>query len=254
MAQLLKSRTARVLGIVVLLVCIYALAGFVLAPRLLRSALAENIPKTLGFTPSVGSIRINPFLLQLELNDFSLPSPNGEKMLGFERLVVDFEFASLWRRALVFKDIEIGAPFVHVAVDADGSMNLLRLRPKSPESPVRADHGNQPLPRIQIGMFKVTKGLVTYADRSRKSAFSEQLEPIDFDLRDFSTGLDGGLFDFAGTTKRGERIEWHGHLGVQPLESDGEIKIIGLQARTIWEYMEDRLSFAISSGKIDVDA
>src|SRR4029077_9388138 len=51
-----------------------------------------------------------------------------------------------------------------------------------------------------------------------------------------------------------ERIEWHGHLAVQPIESDGEFQIVGLKAHTIWSYLEDQLSFLVNSGKIDVSA
>ena len=49
-------------------------------------------------------------------------------------------------------------------------------------------------------------------------------------------------------------MEWHGHLSVQPIESDGEFRIDGLRAHTIWEYLEDRLNFAVNSGTIGVDA
>src|SRR6202041_1413150 len=55
-------------------------------------------------------------------------------------------------------------------------------------------------------------------------------------------------------SKLGERVEWHGHVAVQPIESDGEFQIAGLQAHTIWEYLEDQLSFQVNSGKIDVNA
>jgi hypothetical protein len=41
---------------------------------------------------------------------------------------------------------------------------------------------------------------------------------------------------------------------VQPIESDGEFQITGLRAHTIWEYIEDRLSFAVNSGTIDLNA
>ncbi len=80
------------------------------------------------------------------------------------------------------------------------------------------------------------------------------MEPIDFELRDFTTGIDGGRFTFAGASKLGERIEWHGHLTAQPIESDGEFRIEGLQAHTIWSYLEDRLNFAVNTGSIDVSA
>ena len=80
------------------------------------------------------------------------------------------------------------------------------------------------------------------------------MQPINFELQNFTTGVDGGRFTFSGTSKVGERIEWHGHLAVQPIESDGDLQIVGLQAHTIWEYLEDQLNFQVNSGKIDVNA
>ena len=77
MLQFTQKRALRIAAAVVFLVALYALAGFVFAPRILRSTLLEEIPKTLGVKPAVGEIRFNPFLFQLEIRDFSLAAPNG---------------------------------------------------------------------------------------------------------------------------------------------------------------------------------
>jgi hypothetical protein len=245
-------RIARIAAGVALAVALYALAGFVLAPRLARHALLTDIPKALGVTPSVGEIHINPFLLQVEVKDFALAGKDAQKLLGFDRLFVDFELSSLWRRAYSFGRIEIASPYVNAAVATDGTLNLAELRPKPAPQPAAAKSG--PLPALRIGDFRVTQGRVSYEDRSRPSEFAARLEPITFELKDFTTGVTGGLFTFTGSSKLGERIEWHGHVSVQPIESDGEFRIDGLHARTLWEYLEDRLNFVINSGTIDLAA
>ncbi len=71
--ELIKTRTARIFGVLALLVALYAAAGFWLAPRLVRSALLEDIPKALGAVPTVGEIRINPFLLQVTVKTLRSP-------------------------------------------------------------------------------------------------------------------------------------------------------------------------------------
>ena len=109
---------------------VYALAGFMLAPRLVRSALLEHIPKAVGATPTVGEIRVNPFLFQLEIKDFSLAAPGGEKLLGFTRLFIDFELSSIWHRAYSFANIDIDAPMVNAIVAPGGDLNLLQSRRK----------------------------------------------------------------------------------------------------------------------------
>jgi hypothetical protein len=250
--QYTRNKAFRISAAVALVVALYALAGFLLAPRLLRSALMENIPKTLGATPQVGEIHINPFLFRVEIRNFSLAAPSGEKLLGFGRLFVDFNLSSIWHRAYTFGNIDIDAPWVNAIVAKDGNLNLLQLPPKAPAA--KPAPSNEPLPALRIGSFKVSAGSVTYDDRSRPSDFSARLEPINFELRDFTTGIEGGRFTFTGVSKLGERIEWRGHLSAQPIESDGELHIGGLQARTIWDYVEDQVSFAINSGTVDVDA
>jgi Domain of Unknown Function (DUF748) len=241
----------RIAGAVLLLLAAYTLAGFVLVPRLLRSALMEDIPKTLGVTPAVGEIHFNPFLFQLEIKDFSLSGQDGEKLLGFGRLFVAFELSSIWHRAYSFADIDIDAPFVNAVVAHDGNLNLLQLRPKTAGEP---QEKKGPLPSIRIDSFKVSRGLIAFENRSHTSAFAERLEPIDFQLLNFTTGVDGGRFALTGVSKLGEQVKWRGHVSLQPIESDGEFDIDGLHAQTVWAYLKDSLAFVVDSGTIDLNA
>jgi hypothetical protein len=254
--RVFRTRIARIVFGAAVVVGLYALSGFEIAPKLLRSKLLDEIPKTFNVTPAVGDIRINPFLFELDLKNFALAAPDGRKLLGFDRLFVDLDLSSLWHRAYTFRRIELDAPVLNASVAPDGVINLLALEPKPAEPAERPKPPAKgaPLPAVRIASFKVTEGSVSYEDRSRPSAFAVRLEPITFELKDFTTGVAGGLFDFTGTSKLGERVEWHGHLSVQPVASDGELRIEGLQARTLWAYLEDQLNFVVTSGTIDVQS
>ncbi len=237
-----------------LLLALYALAGFALAPRMLRSALIENCQKFLHLTPSVGDIRLNPFNFQLEVKDFAIADAGGTQLVGFQRFFVDFELSSLWHHAYVFKDIELLGPHVNASVAPDGALNLIQLQPKGASPEPQLGKKTEPLPAVEVGSLRVSRGIVTYHDRSRPSEFDARLEPINFELRKFSTGADGGRFTFTGSSRLGERLEWHGHVSVQPIESDGEFRIDGLRARSLWDYLKDSLGFVINSGSIDLQA
>lgn len=256
MLRLLNSKTSKALGVAVLLIALYAVAGFVVAPRLVRATLLENIPRILNLTPAVGAIRINPFLLQASVEDFSLSTAGGQKLLGFKRFYVAFELSSLWHRAYSFANIELQSPVVNAFVAADGSLNLAKLVPQAAPGKTRTaaaqTEGAQSPPSLRIASLKVSDGTVTYEDRSRPDAFAARLEPINFELDDFTTGTEGGEFKLTGSSKLGERIEWHGHLSVQPVASVGEFRIDGLLAHTLWEYLQDRLNFVVNSGTIDL--
>jgi Domain of Unknown Function (DUF748) len=249
-------KLVRILAALLLAVGLYALLGFVLAPKLIRNAILDDVPKTTNATASVGDIHLNPFLLQLDVRDLAIKDKGGAQLLGFERLFVDFELSSLWHRAYSFARIEISAPYVSAVVAPDGTLNLMALEPKPqpPSTPPPVTKKPAPLPSIRIDSFKVSQGSVSYEDKSRPSDFAARLEPIAFELKNFSTGVAGGLFTFSGASKLGEKIEWHGHLSVQPVASDGEFHIEALRAHTVWEYLESQLNFAIASGTIDVEA
>jgi len=134
--QFIKTKTFRIAAIAALVIGLYALAGFVLAPRLVRNALMTEIPKTLaGVTPSVGDIRINPFLLQVQVKDFSLTGSGGTKLVGFARLFVDFQVSSLWHRAYTFSNIDIDSPFANAVIFKDGRLNLAQLSPPPSDKP-----------------------------------------------------------------------------------------------------------------------
>ena len=251
-----KSKIFIVLCAAVVLTGLYALAGFVLAPRLIRSALLDDVPKAIGAQVAVGDIRVNPFLLQLEVKDFSLATAGGPNLLGFQRLFVDFELSSLWYRAFSFGRIEIDSPYVNAVVAEGGALNLLQLKPKAATAPTpsQPQEKQAALPSIRIGTFKISQGLLTYEDHSQPDVFAARLEPINFELQEFTTGVEGGKFTFTGSSTLGERIEWHGHLSAQPIESDGEIQINGLLVHTLWEYLQDRLNFDVNAGSIDLAA
>jgi hypothetical protein len=250
----IKTKWFKIGTVVALLVALYALAGFWLAPKLVRNAIMKDIPATLGVQPAVGEIRINPFLLHVELKDFSLTDKSGEKLLGFQRFFVDFELSSIWHRAYTFGSIEIAKPFVNAIVAKDGNLNLLELKPKSAPTPPPMKPENSSIPALRIQDFKLSDGKVSYDDRSTPSGFAARLEPLNFELQQFTTGADGGRFTFTALTKLGERFEWHGHLSVQPIESDGEFQIDALQMHTVWDYLEDQLNFLIPKGKFNLNA
>ena len=127
MGNLLKSRLFRVAAVVLLLAGLYALLGFYAAPRIVRSQAIDFVRENYGRELTLGEIRINPFKLQAEIKDLSLPDTDGKPMLAFRRLFIDFELSSLWRRAYFFKDVQLDAPLARAVIRPDGSVNLADL-------------------------------------------------------------------------------------------------------------------------------
>jgi len=104
-----RSKIFIAVAIAAVLVGLYALLGFKLAPKLVRSQAIEFVRTTYGRELKIGAVHVQPFKLQLEIHDLAFPDDDGRTMLGFERLFADFELSSLWKRAYYFRDVQLGS-------------------------------------------------------------------------------------------------------------------------------------------------
>ena len=238
-------------SVVAVLTLAYAAAGFLAVPRLIRSQLLSFVSSHYGRTASIGAIHFNPFTFALDANDFVLPDTDRQPMLAFGRLRLELRAATVWRAAPSFGNIEIERPFVRALVRKDGSLNLADLaKPFETSAPPPPTNGKPA--RLFVDRFSVTAGKATYEDDARPSPFQARLEPITFELRDFSTtGKTDNAYSLTGASTRGERFAWHGSLSVAPLRSQGRFEVADLQAHTVWAYLRDALGFELSSGRIN---
>jgi hypothetical protein len=252
---MLSSRHQRYLiwlAIAVAVVGLYAAAGFMGVPRLIRSQTQKFVTQHYGRSVSVGEIRFNPFSLMLEVRDFSFPDSDAQPELGFGRLLVNLQISSLWHRGPTFREITLEGPFARVLVRGDGTLNLADLAKPFADNPAKPPAPKPAGPmKLFIDRFTVQAGHASFEDRTHPSPFRAQLEPITFELHDFSTtGKTGNAYTLSGTSDQGERFSWSGTLGVSPLSSKGHFELDQLRARTVWNYLRESLHFEASSGTI----
>ncbi len=233
----------RVLALAALVLGGYALAGFWLAPRLIRSQATDYVRNELGKQLSLGEIRSNPFTFELEVRDIAI-GDGGPPVVALRRLYADFQLASLWRQAWTFREVTLDGPFARTIIRPDGSLNLAELVPKS------KDKG--PLPSIRIELLRVRRGQVNFADQSRRLKPEKTFSPIEFELHDFHTTAEGGGFKLSAASTQGERFDWSGRLSLQPIASDGKFKVSALRARSAYEFFSEDLPFEINGGQVDL--
>jgi len=249
---MLLTRAARITLIALAVVLVaYTVFGFWLVPRLVRSNLVGFASEQYNRQASVGEIRFNPFNLRLELRDFSLPDADHAPLLAFKRLLLDFDISSVWRVGASFAAVELDDPFARVMLRPDGSLNLADLAKLAHPSPPSDANEN---PRVFIDRLSVASGRIAFEDRARATPFATELRPINFELRDFSTGgQSGNAYSLRGASVDGETFAWNGTFQLTPLTSTGKFEVSSLQARTVWSYLREALAFEFTRGVINLD-
>jgi hypothetical protein len=225
---------------VVLLVGLYAAAGYWLVPRVARSLVVSQVEERYHRKASIGEVTLNPFTLHLTAARFSLPDADGKSMLGFRRLAVDLSLASLWRGGPVFRSIELDAPTVRVVRRANGRINLQDLARKP----------GGPNPRVFIDNLWVRRGEAQFLDLARPTPFSKSFRPTDLTLRHFSTVKRGATYTLTAMSERNEALVWHGTFNLDPLMSRGGFTLTDVQVAPLMQLAPGALPFRITGGEL----
>lgn len=243
----LKSKILWIALIPAVLVGVYALLGYKVAPRLIRSKAIAFVNKEYGRELRIGDVKVDPFRLTVEIRDVVLPDADRSLLLGFHRLFLDFELSSLWKRTYTFKDVALEQPAVRAVIRTDGSVNLgdLKRRQSEPD--------NTPLPPLWIQSLRVADGKVEFHDLARPTPFHRSLAPLRFHLNDFRTSPQGGDFTLSARSDQNEQFEWQGNITLNPnVASKGRFSVTDLRAPGIAEYLGDSLPFKLTAGELDL--
>ena len=226
---------------IVVLVIAYTLAGFLLVPRLIARYVPPYAQEQLKRRAEIGVVRFNPFLFKLEIGHFRLQEADGRPLLAFDRLFVDFEPTSLFRRAWTVAQIELDAPRVDAVLTRDGRLNLLDLLDAFPKgTPPREAKAPPP---VLLQRTVVRGGWLTFTDLSGRAPQAATVQPINVELRDITTVPERrGPYAIAATLVGGGVVGWDGEVSLFPLSSTGRLGIRGFPLATVWRFAQENVT------------
>lgn len=247
----------------VVLLVVYALAGFFLLPYIIKSHVLPAVGEQLGRPVLVQDVQINPFALSITVTGFEIQETDQTALLGFERLYVNFEISSLVRRAYRFDEITLAIPFVSVRILPTGQLNLLELAKSSGGTPATSEDAagaqrqedKKPLPPIEIRLLQIGSGIVEFRDESKRKPFEVSIVPIEIRLQNFTTRRGGeNTYAFSAEVRKEELLNWEGYVSLDPIESEGKFSLTGVRGPVLWLYVKDRFKFDIPDGLLNISA
>jgi uncharacterized protein involved in outer membrane biogenesis len=237
-------------GVVVLLFVAYTLAGFFLVPRLIRTHVPRFAQEQLKRRADIGEVRVNPLLFKVEIKNFRLQEADGRPLLGFDRLFIDFELSSLFRRAWTFADIQLEAPRVDVVMARDGRINLADLLDTFPKGEP-APEPTAPA-RVVLRHAQVSGGVLSFTDLSGRTPQTATVQPIDVELNDIATLRDRrGPYAISARLTGGGVVDWEGEVSLVPVASVGQVGLTGFPLATAWRFMQDDVALAEPGGRLN---
>ncbi|HUO51786.1 MAG TPA: DUF748 domain-containing protein [Gemmatimonadaceae bacterium] len=249
----LPRRARLLLAIAAALLAAYAVAGFLIAPRVIRGRLQSQLAATLHRPAAVGRVRVNPFSLTVRVDSVRVADRDGATLLSWDEFLIDFQIISLLRRELDFAEVSLVRPYARVVIRADGTMNVSDIIDSMQAAPKPANPA--PLPVLAIGDLHIDGARVDFLDSAAARPFATTVGPWRIDLRAFATRRDNSSrYSFSGRTESGESFAWAGTFAIDPIRSTGEITLDSVRLAKYGPFYERTVGFDVVDGIAGVKA
>jgi hypothetical protein len=246
------SRAKKPALIAAIVLFLYAVAGFLVVPAIIKSKAPAIIEQQLGRKATVEQVRLNPFVLSLTVRGFDLQEPDGKSFAGFEKLYLNFQLSSLFHLAFTFGDVSLTNPYGHVKVLADGKVNFSDILAKVTQNESPQHPGSELFP-VRIQRLHIDGGRLVFSDLSMPTPYEETIYPLQLTLNNFTTRKDAGSpYSFTASMGESAAISWEGDLSVNPLGSQGRFAINRVDMLDLWNYIQDYVNFKVTRGKVDI--
>lgn len=205
------------IGVVALLVALYAGAGYLLAPILIRNALVERAAQA-GLELRFGALATRAFSLAIEGYDVQLSSRDGRRLAYAGRAVVDVGWPSLWRRAWILDRVALERPVLFSV----------------PSFARDSSSSTSGVPPVIVRDIAVSDGRIRLNGVPELSGFA-------LEAHDLSTlsGHENG-FSARAAFAGGGALRSEGRLSVAPLVVSGELELTDVPLAHAWRYLPAR--------------
>jgi len=236
---------------------LFTLALFFAGPPLLKWYLTDSLSQKLGRKVSVGAVHVNPLMLSLAIDDFSLAERDGKTpFVAFKQAYVNAQLASIALGGPVLSESRLTEPRIHVVRMPDHTYNfqdIIERLSKTPAEPQKKESGTL---RFSFNNIRITKGQVHFDDKpkGRRHEISDLNVAVpflsnlfyrvdDYIQPAFSAVVNGAPFQLTGRSRPFEA----GH------EASLNLKLNRLGLGEYLTYVPKKLHFTLPEGKLDAD-
>lgn len=252
MKRLLRLTRSPWLLVPLTVVILYTATGYLAIPFLIEHYAPKLAAEQINRQLSLGEVRLDPFRLTLEIKDFALKEANGEPLAAFARLFTDLELESITNRAVTLAEITLEHPVIHAVLDKEGRLNFAKIADALPPSEEPAPPAAEPLPLV-IEHTTLIDGTIEFIDQSRSNPINETIDAINLEIDTLSTLPDtAGSHHIKAQFADGSSLDWQGKIGLNPIQSDGAIRIEGFKLATPWDFVREQVALNPPGGQLDV--
>ena len=233
---------------VIVMVLLYSVLGFFVAPWVLKNSVIGLFQDDLGRQVRIEKVEINPYVMSLKVQGFELDDSDAVRLATFDQLFINFQISSLFNWAWTFSEVSLSGPYFYFERYPVGDTRLSRLledfansqsvEPEPADS--TAEEGR--VPRLLIQNLSLNTGHVDVKDNMPATPVEAKLAPINVSIQQLNTLPDrDGRQTVTIELPNEASLTWNGSITLVPLDSEGELLLNGLHLDRAVAYLKEMI-------------
>ena len=245
------GRISKIILYSVGVLAVIIIAAYLILPPVLKSFLVKTLTENLHREVALKEISVNPLRLTVTLEAFQIKDRDStDNFVSFDRLFLNIDTFSLFRQALILKEITLTNPFIRITRYEDGSYNFSDLIQKDE---TKEEKKSPPL-EFSLNNIQIVNGEIDFRDGPKKTThtarkitanipfISNTVYYTDVYVAPYlSATINGSLYTLQGKTKP----------FADSLETTFDIDIRNFNIPYYMSYVPLQMNFTLLSGLLD---
>jgi hypothetical protein len=238
---------------------LFSIVGFFVVPPVMKSVLVKKLSENLHRQVSIGEIKVNPYLLSVSVKKIAIKErQKSDIFVSLDEIYTQVSALSVFKRALLVKELKIVKPYFNIIRGADESFNFSDLlaakEGEKAQAPPPEKKEKKPF-LFSVNNIVISGAQVEFFDGGEKVQHSikdmniavpfisntpyyvsRYVEPA------FSANINGAAYSLQGKTKP----------FAEPMEMHLDINIKDLNLPKYMAYLPVKANFTLLSGAMDL--
>ncbi len=233
---------------------LFTIIGFFVLPPVVKSVLIKKLSENLHREVAIKEIKINPYSLTVTVRGFTVKdNAPSVTFVSFDELFLNVEALSVFKGAIIVKEVRIKKPYIQITRNKDESYNFSDLLEKDEPTPKAKA---KPM-RFSVNNISILEGGIDFFDGPKNTNHTIRemhiaipfISNIPYYINNyvqptFSARINGNPFALQGKTKP----------FANSLETDLDINIKDFDLPYYLAYVPMKMNFKLLSGAMDLTA
>jgi uncharacterized protein involved in outer membrane biogenesis len=235
------------------IIALFGLVGFVGVPLLLRHVMTGQLAAALNRPVRVGGIGVNPYTLKVDLDQLQIGERGtSQPFIDISHLRIRVSWVSLFRLALVVKELRIERPAMHLVRTAERRFNVSDLLDGSS----RIEKSRTPF-RFAVSNLQLNDGTVHFDDKVVGGRHT--IEQVQIDVPFISnlprtTGQTPASFVIGAHLSGGGSVALKGRLDLAQSQITSDVSLDQIDLPTLQDLAPSILAARFTAGQLSAQA